>query len=163
MPSVSTTGSCSGANWALQTCSKKLTKMGPINVFVEAIGLVAIAYATFGVVSFLEVKNKYEGGFQPSSAERDDGEQIRSYASPDSSDDFADFVSTSGKPKRSSKGKPKKNKRGASGPRACLPVEAMAVRHRRTTTRCPMFRSSFAPQGVTMHSTACARPRCTVI
>ena len=31
-----------------------------MNVFVEAASLVAIAYATFAVVSFLEIKNKYQ-------------------------------------------------------------------------------------------------------
>ena len=97
--------------------------MGPINVFVEAIGLVAIAYATFGVVSFMEVKNKYEG----SSSSFDETGAGRYNRSGDDADDFVDFVSTSDAPKKPSKGKPKKAKGKRGGPRACLPTAA-AVR-----------------------------------
>lgn len=90
--------------------------MGPINVFVEAIGLVVIAYATFGVVSFLEVKNKYEGG-GASGPQSDDDEfgvgSVRDVQRPDmdSEDDFAEFVQTQKRNKTNKKNKPKPKKR----------------------------------------------------
>jgi hypothetical protein len=105
--------------------------MGPINVFVEAIGLVVIAYATFGVVSFLEVKNKYEGG-GASGPQSDDDEfgvgsvgSVRDVQRPDmdSEDDFAEFVQTQKRNKTNKKNKPKpKKRRGGGGPRAALSV-----------------------------------------
>lgn len=102
--------------------------MGPINVFVEAIGLVVIAYATFGVVSFLEVKNKYEGG-----AQSDDEFGVGSgrevwRPDMDSEDDFAEFVATQNRSKPNKKSKPKPRKRrGGGGPRASMPVARLRM------------------------------------
>ena len=99
--------------------------MGPINVFVEAIGLLAIAYATFGVVSFLEVKNLNDGalGSQPGDDDAREGPRNVRRPATNSEDDFAEFVQTQ-KPRKSKKNsKPKPNKRpGRGGPRACMTV-----------------------------------------
>jgi hypothetical protein len=81
-----------------------------MNIFIEAAGLVAIAYATFAVVSFLEIKNKYEDGFVAP------GEGARTSTD---EDDFASFVEPE-RPIPKKKGKnPKRGKR-SSRPRACL-------------------------------------------
>lgn len=98
--------------------------MGPLNVFAEAIGLVVIAYATFGVVSFLEVKNKYEGGGGLGAQSYDDEFGVGSVRPDmDSEDDFAEFVQTQKRNKTNKKTKPKpKRRRGGGGPRASLSV-----------------------------------------
>jgi hypothetical protein len=79
-----------------------------INVFMEAIGLVAIAYATFGVVSFLEVRNLNNPALS-SQSDDDLGRRVQRPVDTNSEDDFAEFVDRKnlGKPRKNSKPKPK--------------------------------------------------------
>ena len=93
-----------------------------INVFVEALGLVAIAYATFAVVSFLEIRNKYQGS--ETSLEEHNGRRGVSLSQEERNDEG--FLRNQEQEKGSLKGKQKKKrgrkKGGASVPRACLPL-----------------------------------------
>lgn len=90
-----------------------------MNVFVEALGLVAIAYATFAVVSFIEIKNKYQGSETP--LEENKGTRRGVSLLQEQRDDEAFVENQRGKtgaqaPKKTKK----KSRKRPSVPRACL-------------------------------------------
>lgn len=97
-------------------------------VFVEALGLVVLAYATFAVVSFIEVKNKYQDNKGGGNLAWDDdgvlGEQYQTRNVQGNTD------TKTGKKKKKARGGRGREK----GPRACASIYPRRANSCRTST-----------------------------
>lgn len=106
-------------------------------VFVEALGLVVLAYATFAVVSFIEIKNKYQDNKGGGNLSWDDDDVLG---------EGYQTRNVQGNTDTKEKGKKKKKVRGGrgrdKGPRACASIYPRRVNSRHANTRCTATSSS---------------------